>query len=92
MWWFVGLLIGVGLVSLVVWVLNRKIVVRWYEWLIGALGLGLLLFMLQNVIASIAEMETTAAWQFLWIIGLPAIILLALAWWLPWRRHHKAGS
>jgi hypothetical protein len=92
MWFIFGLLIGAGLLALVVWLHRWKIVVKWYEWLIGVIGLGLLLFMIQNIAGSVREMETTAAWQFLWIIGLPAIILLTLAWWLPWRRHRKTGS
>ena len=92
MWFIIALVIGAGLLALVLWLRSRKIVVKWYEWLIGALGLLLLLFMIQNIAGSIAEMEITAAWQFLWLIGLPAIILLALAWWLPWRRHRRAGS
>ena len=91
MWFIIGLVIGAGLLTLALWLHSRKIVVKWYEWLIVALGLLLLLFMIQNIVGSIAEMETIAAWQFLWLIGLPAIILLALAWWLPWRRHRRAS-
>jgi len=92
MWFIIGLVIGAGLLTLALWLHSRKIKVTWYEWLIGAIGMLLLLFMIQNIVGSIAEMETIAAWQFLWLIGLPAIILLALAWWLPWRRHHKISS
>jgi len=92
MWFIIGLVIGAGLLTLALWLHSRKIAVKWYEWLIGALGLLLLLFMIQNIAGSIAEMETIAAWQFLWLIGLPSLILLALAWWLPWRRHRKTGS
>jgi len=69
MWFIIALVIGAGL--LVLWLRSRKIVVKWYEWLIGALGLLLLLFMIQNIVGSIAEMETIAAWQFLWLIDLP---------------------
>lgn len=91
MWFIIGLVISAGLLTLALWLRSRKIVVKWYEWLIGALGLLLLLFMIQNIAGSIAEMETIAAWQFLWLIGLPAIILLTLSWWLPWRRHRRAS-
>ena len=90
MWFIFGLVVGAGLIALIMWLSSRKIVVKWYEWIIGAIGLGLLLYMIQNIIGSVREMETTAAWHFLWMIGLPAIILLALALWLPWRRH-KTG-
>ena len=91
MWFLIGLIIGAALIALILWLPSKKIVVKWYEWLIGILGLWLLLFMIQNILGSIREMETNAAWQFLWLIGLPAVILLALACWLPWRRHRNTG-
>jgi len=89
MWFILGLVFGAGLLALIFFILKRKIVVKWYEWLIGVIGLGLLLFMIQNVIGSVRERETLAAWQFLWMIGLPVIILLGLACWLPWRRYRN---
>lgn len=92
MWLLIGLVLGAALIALILWLLSKKIVVKWYEWLIGILGLLLLLLMIQNIAGSIREMETVAAWQFLWLIGVPALILLALAYWLPWRRHRKTGS
>lgn len=91
MWFIIGLILGVALLALVVWLRSRKIVVKWYEWLIGALGIGLLLFAIQNFVGSLAEYEKIAAWTFLWVFSLPAIILLAVAWFMPWRRHRKAG-
>jgi hypothetical protein len=91
MWFIFGLLVGGGLLALIFYLKNRKIAIKWYEWLIGIFGLGLLLFMIQNIIGSIREMEPVAAWQFLWLIGLPALFFLGLAWWLPWRRYRKKG-
>jgi hypothetical protein len=92
MWFIFGLIVGAGILALVLWLRNRNIGMKWYEWIIGVIGLGLLLLMVQNIIGSVREMETLAAWQFLWIIGLPALILLSLAWWLPWRRNRKTSS
>ena len=91
MWLIIGLVIGAGLLALVLWLKSRKIVVTWYEWFIGALGLLLLLFTIQNFAASFAEHELIAAWRFLWVFGLPAIILLAIACLLPWWRRRRAG-
>ena len=91
MWFLIALILGAGLLALVLWLRSRKIVVKWYEWLIGAIGLGLLLFTIQNFVASFVEMEPIAPWMFLLVFGLPAIILLAIACLLPWRRHRKAG-
>ena len=92
MWFVIGLIIGAGLLILALWLRSRKIVVRWYEWLIGALGLVLLLFTIQNFSASFAEYEEFAAWTFLWVFGVPAVIFLAVACFLPWHRHRKSRS
>ena len=54
MWLIIGLVIGDGLLALIPWLRNRKIMVTWYEWLIGTLGLLLLLFTIQNVVGSFA--------------------------------------
>ena len=91
MWLIIGLVIGAGLLTLVLWLRSRRIVVKWYEWLIGILGLFLLLFTIQNFVASSAEYEEFAVWIFLWVFGLPAIILLAVACLLPWHRHRKVS-
>ena len=91
MWLIIGLVIGAVLLALALWLRSRRIVVTWYEWLIGVIGLLLLLFTIQNFAASFAEYEEFAAWTFLWIFGLPAVILLAIACLLPWWRHRKAG-
>ena len=61
MWLIIGLVIGAALVTLALWLRGRRIVVKWYEWLIGAIGLLLLLFTIQNFVASFAEYEEYAA-------------------------------
>lgn len=92
MWFLIGLVTGAGLLALVLWLRSRRIEVKWYEWIIASLGLGLLLFTVHDFFASFAEHEEYAAWTFLWVFGLPAIILLAVACFLAWRRHRKASS
>lgn len=87
LWLIIGLVAGAALLALILWLRNRNIKVTWYEWLIGAIGLLLLLFTIQNFAGSFAEFEPTAAWMFLPVTGLPALILLAVAWQLAWRRH-----
>lgn len=91
MWFIIALIVGVGLTALVFWLRSREIVVKWYEWLIGVVGLGLLLYTIQNFVTAFAELESEAAWMFLLVLGLPALILLVVAWLLPWRRQ-RAGS
>lgn len=90
-WVFGGLIIGSGLLALVLWLRSKSVSVKWYEWLIGAIGLLVLLFGIQNFGAAFVEFEPTAAWMFLLVVGLPGLILLAVAYQLVWRRH-RAGS
>ncbi len=86
MWLIIGLVAGAAVLGLVLWMRNMDVSVKWYEWLIGALGLVLLLFTIQNFTGSLVELESTAANMFLLVSGLPAIILLAVAWQLIVRR------
>ena len=81
-----GLIIGAVVLTLVFWIRNQDISLTWYEWLIGVLGLGLLLFTVQNFFGSLSEFESMAAWLFLPVTGLPSLILLGLAWFLAQRR------
>jgi hypothetical protein len=90
MWLIIGLIAGAAALGLVLWMRGKDVAVKWYEWLIGALGLVLLLFTIQNFVGSIAEIESTAANMFLLVTGLPAIILMAVSWQLVARRQ-RAG-
>ncbi len=96
MWLLSGLLLGIGLVALVLWLRSRGIDVAWYAWLVGTLGLVLLIFALQNYFASRAEFEPTAPGMFLLVFGIPAVVLLLLAVFFVWfgwfRRARKAKS
>ena len=90
MWLIIGLIAGAAVLWLVVWMRGKDIAVKWYEGLIGALGLVLLLFTIQNYAGSLAELESTAANMFLLVSGLPAVILLAVAWQLVVRRQRSS--
>ena len=86
MWIFVGLFLGAIVLGLVLWLRSKNMTMKWYEWLITAAGLALLLYTIQNFRGSFAEIEPTAAWMFVLIFGIPALILLAIAWQLVLRR------
>lgn len=86
MWFIIGLVLGALLLGLAMYMRSKNISLTWYEWLIGVAGLLLLLFTLQNFFGSLMELETTAAWMFLLIIGIPALVLMAVAWQLAARR------
>ncbi len=91
MWFIIGIVLGAALLALALWLKGRDIKVTWYEWLIGVIGLLLLLFTIQNFAGSFIELEPTAAYMFLLVTGLPALILLAVSWQLVARRQ-RAGS
>ncbi len=86
---FVSLL-GAGVLAVVLWLQNRDVKVTWYEWLIGALGVLLLLTATQHYVASLAEMYPTAAWLGALIFGLPRLILLAAVWQLIAQRQQAS--
>ncbi len=86
-----GLLVG-GLVWLVLWIRSAGILVKWYEWLIGAIGLLIGIVAVENFFAAFVEFETGAAWKYLLVFGLPALILLAVSVQLVFRRHQASSS
>lgn len=86
MWLIAGLLLGIGLVVLVLWLRSRGIAVSWYEWVIMAIGLVLAIFTLQNYFASVAEYEPIAPGMFLLVFGLPSLVLILISVFLVWFR------
>ena len=90
MWLIVGFIFGATALGVVFWTRERKIIVAWYSWLVGGLGASLLLFTIWNVSTSLSELERVAARNSLWLFGIPAVILLALAVLIPWLRNNKS--
>ncbi|AGG07011.1 MULTISPECIES: hypothetical protein [Dehalococcoides] len=90
MWFFIGIVAGALILGLIWFLQKNHLRLTWYEWLIGIVGFGLVLFTLQNFVSSFVEIEPQAAYIFLLITGLPALILLVLAWQLAIRRTRKA--
>jgi hypothetical protein len=86
----IGMVIGAGLMALVFWLARTSIAVRWYEWLLGALGFVLATWAVNDFFGSMAEYNEAAGRTLLWILGIPALILIALAVFLPWRRTRRA--
>ena len=84
--WFIAALILGGLVgAFALWMRSKDMKMTWYTWLIGIVGLFLLLFTIQNYIGSVNEFEDSAATMFLLVMGLPAVILIAVASVLGYR-------
>jgi uncharacterized membrane protein len=78
MWLIIGLVIGAWLVFVGRQMKAKGMAFRWYEWILGIVGMALLLFTIQNFFGSRAELEPKAANMFLLATGLPGIILLVL--------------
>jgi hypothetical protein len=91
LWLIIGLVVGIGILALVLWLRNRDITVRWYEWLVGALGALLLLASVQHLIGSLSERYPTAGMFGLAVFGIPALILLAVVWQLVSRRQRASS-
>ena len=91
MWFVTALIVGAVLGGLFFWLRSRDIRVTWYEWLIGIVGVLLILFTIQNYAGSLNEVKSTAANLFLLASGLPALILLAVAFQFVWRRNRAGG-
>ncbi|PPD58692.1 dehalogenase [Dehalogenimonas etheniformans] len=84
---FLGALVGIGFSLLIKFIGSRNLKVKWYEWLIGTLGLALLLISIQAFLGARAEDFKFAALMSLLILAVPAIVLLLVAWQLVVR--HK---
>ena len=88
MWVFlVALIVGGFIGALILWLRSRDIKVSWYEWLIGIAGLLLLLFTVQNYIGAKAEFMFEAGNKFLMVLGIPAVLLMVVAFVLAWRHN-----
>ena len=84
MWLLMGIALGSGLLLLALWLRSRGVGITWYEWLLGALSIIILLFTLQNYQASVAENEPFAPAMFLLVFGIPGLVLLLLSVFLVW--------
>ena len=89
MQFFIGLILGAALLALIIWLHRNHIIVKWYEWFMGGLGFLLLLWAVHDFFASMAEYNEHAARTLLWMLGTPAVVLLAIAFFLPFWRHIK---
>lgn len=91
MWFIIALVLGAGLGALMLWLRSRDIEVAWYAWLMGIIGLLLILLAIQHYAGSLAEMYPQAGWLGALITGVPGLILLAMAWQLIVRRQRSAS-
>ena len=91
MWFIIALIVGGLAAWLVMWLRSRDVKVAWYEYLIGAIGVVLLLLTAGFFLGAQAEWESTAAYMSLAVLGIPALILMAVAWQLASRRSRASS-
>ena len=91
MWFIIALIAGAAIVALVLLLRDRNIRVSWYEWLIGIVGLLVLLFTVQSYLGFTAESAPDAAATALWLMGIPALVLMGVAAVLAWRRNRSVA-
>jgi hypothetical protein len=92
MWFIFGSFLGIGLFSLIAYLYSRKIRLTWFQWLLCALGLALLLFAIENFRASLTEYEVIAAWNSLIVFGGIAFLILTAVFLTVWRCNRKNGN
>ena len=87
MFWLIA---GLALGAVIFWLATSgKVNLTWYEWVLGVLGIILILFAIQNYSASQVELEAKAGNLFLLIFGLPGLIQAAVAGVLAYMRSRK---
>lgn len=92
LWLILGLLVGAAVVLAVRAAQRSHVQVRWYEWLLGALGVVGLLLTIEASVGSFAENEARAGWMAVATLGIPSVVLLAIGLALPWRRTRAADA
>lgn len=86
MWFWIGLIVGAGLLALVSQLGKKNIQLVWYDWIISLVVLVLSAITIQHVIASSSGGETQAVSLGALVLGLPALVLGAVEWQLIARR------
>jgi len=86
MWFVIGIIASAILISSIWWLNMKNITPRWYEWLIGGIGFVLFFYAIQNTLGFLREIEPTAAGFTAAFFGIPALILVAVAFRLVFER------
>ncbi len=71
---------------------NRNIRTIWYDWLLGLVGITLLLFGFQSIYAAFQEKMPQAALMFVLLPAFPALIILVVVFMQVFRRYRKSVS
>ncbi len=83
LWLILGIVLGTILYHVAASSRAGRLKVRWYQWILGVLAAALLLLAIQNYVSLQDELEPAAAALSWLLFGLPAVILAALIWVIP---------
>lgn len=73
----------------VAWFIAKGISVKWYEWLLGGLGVIGIIATAQHSIATFLERAPHTFGPGLALFGIPTVLLFAVAGQLIWRRNRS---
>lgn len=82
----VGIVFAAFIYGVFSWMRSKDIKPNWYEWLIGTAGFALFILSVQHLFGAMEELFPYAAWMGFAIMGIPALILMLIAWQLVSRR------
>jgi hypothetical protein len=89
-WLILTFILGAAIMGFVLWARNKNISIKWYDWLVGAVGIVLVVAATQHFFGSLREDYLQPGVLGALTFGLPGLILLAVAWQLVARRQ-RAG-
>ncbi len=86
--WITGaLIVGGVIVWLVMWLREKRVAVKWWEWTIGGLGLLAIVLGIQHYVGSVAEGYSTPGLIGLAIFAIPGLVMILIINQLVIRRH-----
>lgn len=90
-WLIFTFVFGAAIFGLISWLRGKSLTLTWYEWLIGAFGVLLLIGTVQHYLGSLREDYPGPGLLGALIFGIPGLVLLVLTWQLASRRQNKSA-
>jgi hypothetical protein len=85
-WIILTFILGIALAWFIFWMRNNNFSLRWYEWLVGVIGIVFILAGGQHLFGSFREDYAQAGWLGAAVFGIIGLIFLAISWQLAARR------
>lgn len=91
-WLVVGIIIGFCCNWLMNYARKNNLAVKWYDRLLVVIGLIMLVLGIQNLRGSLAEYEPKAGIFSIVMFGVPAVILIGVAFYLVYSRSNSVDG